>query len=121
MTVAGVIRFSDGRDLRVRGAKVNRACDISVTNADKIAAPAGHDIRDCGYSPNNFTALSRPIFFRSASLIEQASNQIAAWSTFSNGQSVENRMRSEPTSKMASISVWVRKLPDVVSQKFSWK
>ena len=43
--------------------------------------------------------------YPAASLIEQASNQIAAWSTFSNGQSVENMMRSEPISSMASIRV----------------
>jgi hypothetical protein len=30
-------------------------------------------------------------------------------------------MRSAPISRMASIRVWVRKLPEVVSQKFSWK
>jgi len=33
--------------------------------------------------------LVRPIFSRSSSLIGQASNHSAAWSTFSNGQSVE--------------------------------
>ena len=41
-------------------------------------------------------------------------NQFEAWSTFSKGQSVENRIRSDPTSSIASISVWVRKLPEVV-------
>ncbi len=59
-------------------------------------------------------ALVRPIFIRSASLIATVSNQPAAWSTFSNGQSVENRMRSAPISRMASISDWMRKLPEVV-------
>jgi hypothetical protein len=58
---------------------------------------------------------------RSSSLIGQASNQSAAWSMFSNGQSVENMMRSAPTSSIAPIRLWVRKLPEVVSQKLSWK
>jgi hypothetical protein len=58
--------------------------------------------------------LVRPIFSRSASLIAAASNHAAAWSMFSNGQSVENMMRSAPISSMASISVCVRKLPEVV-------
>ena len=53
---------------------------------------------------NRRIALARPIFTRSASLIVASSNQIAAWSMFSNGQSVENMMRSEPISSMASIS-----------------
>ena len=72
-------------------------------------------------SRKSAAALVRPIFSRSASLIGAASNQRAAWSMFSNGQSVENMMRSAPSSSMASISVCVRKLPEVVSQKFSWK
>src|SRR5205814_10614287 len=70
-------------------------------------------------SLNNRSALLRPIFVRSASLIEQSSNQIAAWSTFSNGQSVENMMGSAPTSRMQSISAGVRKLPEGVREKVS--
>ena len=58
--------------------------------------------------------LREPILSLSASLMLAASNQSAAWSTFSNGQSVENRMRSAPISRMASINDCVRKLPEVV-------
>jgi len=37
---------------------------------------------------NSLIAFVRPILTRSASLIGAASNHMAAWSTFSNGQSV---------------------------------
>ena len=50
-----------------------------------------------------------------------ASNHCAAWSIFSNGQSVENMMRSAPTTSMASISAGVWKLPDVVTWKLAQK
>jgi hypothetical protein len=53
---------------------------------------------------NNRTALVRPILIRSESLILAASSQSAAWSMFSNGQSIEKRMRSVPISSMASIN-----------------
>src|SRR5258708_2790343 len=41
-------------------------------------------------SLNNLTALVRPILSRSAALMGATSNQSAAWSTFSNGQSGGN-------------------------------
>ncbi|SVD79555.1 uncharacterized protein METZ01_LOCUS432409 [marine metagenome] len=63
---------------------------------------------------NSRAELSRPIFRRSSSLMVHTSNQSAAWSMFSNGQSAENKIRSAPISRMASISVWVRKFPAVV-------
>ena len=73
------------------------------------------------FSLNRRIALLRPILMRSFSLMLAASNQMAAWSMFSNGQSVENMMRSDPISSMASIRVWVRKLPDVVRWKLALK
>ena len=56
-------------------------------------------------SLNRSTALVRPILRRSASLMLVASNHSQAWSTFSKGQSVENKMRSAPISSIASIRV----------------
>jgi hypothetical protein len=47
-----------------------------------------------------------------------ASNQSATWPMFSNGQSVEKRIRSAPSSSIASIRLCVRKLPEVVMWKF---
>ena len=40
---------------------------------------------------------------------------------FSNGQSVENMMRSAPITIMALSSACVWKLPDVVMWKLAWK
>jgi hypothetical protein len=56
-----------------------------------------------------------PTACESFSLIGQASNHTAAWSIFSNGQSVENMMRSAPISSMVLSSAGVWKLPDVVT------
>src|SRR4051812_30895478 len=116
-----------GQDLRILRQRVGlRACQPAEAlhrRPDRLEALARQsqssekiipdNVRNY-FSLNSRSAFARPIFRRSSSLIGHASNQIAAWSTFSNGQSVENMMRSEPTSSMASISVCVRKLPEVV-------
>src|SRR5262249_10998294 len=82
-----------------------------------------HGGRLHGSSPSlkSLSAFVRPILRRSASLIAQESNQIAAWSTFSDGQSVENMMRSAPISSMAHTRLGVSEFPQVVRWKLRWK
>src|SRR5580693_2359303 len=102
---------------------VSCRCAATLTAGDHCAFPAQNYLLKGAcigwvlwrvHSLKSPAALVRPILSRSASEIAAPSNQSAAWSMFSNGQSVENRIRSEPTSRIASISDWVRKLPDVV-------
>ena len=108
IAIAGPSRSSSNAPPKAKFAVLDSSAPIrqGIKTASAPAEKSGERVRHReiqSSSDKSLIAFSRPILARSAALICAPSNQFAASSTASNGQSIENSTWSAPSSAMALI------------------